>query len=96
MQLELPFPKPVASEITAFVVIIKADGSAVATADMTAPAVSRTATLADMRRGCMEIVADIAASQAADAVMQNMARAAQNNAAEVQAAQIRANLAARH
>lgn len=93
VQLELPFPKPAApAETTAFLVIVKADGSAIATGDLTPPAISRPPTLADMRRACMEVTADIAASQAADAVMQTMAQAAANNAAELQAAQIRANL----
>lgn len=73
-------------------VIIKADGQVIATGDLTAPPIARPPTLADMRRACMEVTADIAASQAADAIMQPMAQAAANNAAELQAAQIRANL----
>lgn len=73
-QLELPFPEPEA--ITAFLVIVNPDGSAVATSDMSkAPPVQRQASLADMRRACYEINADIAASQAADNLITRMAEA---------------------
>lgn len=78
--------------ITAFVVIINPDGSAVAKNDLTPPQVGRPATIADMRRACMEIVADIAASQTADVFMQKMAIAAQQTASQQQAQQILTDL----
>lgn len=78
--------------LTAFLVIVNPDGSAVATNDLNAPPTMRSAAIADMRRACMEISADIAASQAADMMMQKMATVASQQASQMQAQQILADL----
>lgn len=78
--------------ISAFLVVINPDGSAVAKSDLTPPPMQRSASIADMRRACLEISADIAASQAADVMMQKMAMAASQQASQAQAQQILADL----
>lgn len=75
----------------AFLVIISPDGSANATNDLEAEvSCVRQATLSDIRRGCMEVVADIAAAQAADTVMERL-----NKPKPTQADKVRAQLKAR-
>lgn len=78
-QLELPFdarggafehdPDPEPDALTAFLVVVDHNGAAVATADLGSElTVERPATLADMRRACFEVNADIAALHTAEKV----------------------------
>jgi hypothetical protein len=77
-QLELPYddlpePEPEPDALTAFLVIVDHSGAAVATGDLGQElTVERIATVADMRRACLEVSADIAALHTAEQVAKAM------------------------
>lgn len=74
-QLELPFEEPVVAPVlpvTAFLVVVDEHGGRRPPALTTPLKVERQANLADIRRGCMEVVADVACHQLEDTVMMQL------------------------